>query len=58
VAAETRERMHRALDGRRIEPRDLAEYDRIAGAASVKPTTHTDFSSDSAEEKTDDLENQ
>jgi hypothetical protein len=46
VAAETRERMHHAFDGHRIEPRDLAEYDRIAGAPLARTTTDTDFSSD------------
>jgi transposase len=56
VAAETRERMHHALDGHRIEPRDLAEYDRIPGATAALSTIHTDVPPDSAKEMTDDLE--
>ena len=56
VAAETRKRMHHALDGRRIEPRDLAEYDRIPGATLARPTPHTDLPPDSAAEMTYDLE--
>lgn len=42
VAAETRERLHKTLDAPPIEPRDLAEYDRIPGVPPPLETPQND----------------